>query len=129
MFKAVYYTNYENSPSNILLNKLISAKERGVDIKVVLELGENLDEIKKANRYTCRILKNNNIDVKLHGKNVTTHAKVLIIDSSTVLIGSTNWNYYSLEKNHEANVLIRSKKIASEFEKYFSMIWEESINC
>jgi len=63
------------------------------------------------------------IEIKHDSEEVTTHSKLVIIDGKTVILGSTNWSYYGLEKNHEANVLIRSKEIADYFEKYFDELW------
>jgi phosphatidylserine/phosphatidylglycerophosphate/cardiolipin synthase-like enzyme len=51
---------------------------------------------------------------------------MMIIDSQIVLVGSTNWSHFSLDKNHEANILINSKELAKEYEKYFEEIWKES---
>ncbi|MBL0059862.1 MAG: hypothetical protein IPP35_12385 [Elusimicrobia bacterium] len=40
------------------------------------------------------------------------HAKALVVDGKTVLLGSTNWTSAALEKNVEADVLIRSTSVA-----------------
>jgi len=39
------------------------------------------------------------------------------------MIGSTNWSFYAIEKNHEANILIYSPQMAGEFENYFRQLW------
>jgi len=43
-----------------------------------------------------------------------------------VLIGSTNWSYYSFSKNHESNVIFDDKESAKKFEQYFERVWQES---
>ena len=48
---------------------------------------------------------------------VTTHTKLLIIDGEISVVGSTNWTYSALEKNHEVSVLIRSPEVAREIFK------------
>ncbi|MBI4017764.1 MAG: phospholipase, partial [Candidatus Aenigmarchaeota archaeon] len=67
------------------------------------------------------MLRARGIDARLDGADVTTHAKVLVADDY-VLIGSTNWSFTSFEKNHEANVLVRSRELAEEMEDYFDSL-------
>ncbi len=128
MFEMRYYPNNTNSSENALVQELIKAHERNVSIKVVLEGGEDYlgyDFISKQ-KQACAVLKNAGISVRFDPEGTTTHAKLLIIDSEIVIIGSTNWGEYALEKNYEASVMIVSKSLADDFEKYFNKIWFSS---
>ncbi len=126
MFKSVYYKR-NDSKADTILDDLIKARERGVDVKVILEGGDDYlgEDFLVEQSETCRYLEDNGVDVRFDPAGTTTHAKLIIADDS-VIVGSTNWNYYALEKNHEANVLIRSKDIAGRFEKYFRELWLNS---
>lgn len=119
MFDISYYPDYPDSLVNSLLSDLKEAASRGVDVKVITD--EYLTE-----RPVVRILEESGINIKFDSKAITTHPKLIIIDSQIVIIGSTNWSYHSIEKNHEANVIIHSIPLARQFEGYFQSIWMES---
>ena len=119
MYNVNYYPSYPDSPSNLLIHALGNASERGVGVKIIT------DET-PTEKPVLGILRERGVDIKFDSKDVTTHAKLIIIDSKIVIIGSTNWSYYSIDKNHEANVLINSESLAKEFEGYFGRIWVES---
>lgn len=119
MFDVKYYPDYPDSPGNFLLSSLENASARGVDVRIITD--EYLTE-----KPVVSILRGNGIDIKFDSKEITTHAKLIIIDSKIVIIGSTNWSYHSIDKNHEANVIINSKSLAKQFEGYFGSIWVES---
>lgn len=118
-FKLSYYPKYRNSKENKLVWELIKAKERGVKVRILLDEYPN-----KNSAYS--LLKSRGIDIKYDSKNVTTHAKVIIIDGKIVILGSTNFSYYGLEKNHEANIYIESEEVAKAFRDYFEKLWKNS---
>ena len=47
----------------------------------------------------------------------------MIVEGKIILIGSTNWSYYSFSKNHESNVIFNNKESAKRFENYFEELW------
>jgi len=126
MYQMKYYTSkqYKDSPTNKLIDALIAAKERGIEVKVIID--ESTNENGNAGNDLINLLRENNIIAKFDKPDTTTHAKLVIIDSKIVLVGSSNWSYFTLTKNHETNVLIKSDKVAYEFEDYFENIWKES---
>ena len=104
---------------NQLLNALIKAKERGVDVKIILDQNidfesETKDDVlySNKNQQAYELLKKNNISVYFDTPDIYTHAKTIIIDNETVILGSTNWSKAAFTRNNEANVLIRSKEFA-----------------
>jgi phosphatidylserine/phosphatidylglycerophosphate/cardiolipin synthase-like enzyme len=131
MFEAKYYKNYKDSQANDILGGLINASNRGVDVKVILEGGDSFlgGDFSKDSNATCDYLSKNGIEVRFDPENITTHAKLVVIDRNIVIIGSTNWNYYALEKNHEASVLLHSPEAGRDFYSYFERLWKSSNNC
>jgi len=117
-FEIKYYTKYPESNENILINDLIDAHNRGVDVKIIM------DEYSKENS-AFDYLRENGVPVKYDGKDVTTHAKLIIIDGKIVILGSTNLSYYGLERNREVDVIILAEHIADYFEGYFQEMWEK----
>ena len=122
MFEMGYYDEYPNSPSNLLIKELIHAKKRGVKVEVILEAREGEDQTTERNRYTGKILSKGGVEVIFDSLSTTTHAKVMVVDGQITLLGSTNWTYHALTKNHEVSVLIRSKEVAKEFIDYFNKV-------
>lgn len=129
MFSAHYYDRFKDSPSNILLMDLASAKKRGLDVKVVLEQEEPPKGLSKKKKIypeqherVTAFLKQNNIPYVLDSPSVTTHAKLIIIDEIYTVIGSTNWSYSALSKNNETAVIIKSKEVSRSYLDYFEYI-------
>jgi len=118
MYLFKYYPEYPLSPSNVLLQDLIKAKERGLDVKILLDISDWNEEGTKENRKTGRILSRNGVKVYYDKIDVTTHAKAVVIDSKYTVIGSHNWTYSGLSKNNELSVLIYSEELAKRMEKY-----------
>ena len=114
----LYLTNPYYSDSQIT-SKLIEAKKRGVDVRLVLPLaGEKyINKISIANE----IEKLKEAGVKVYLYPLLLHAKILLTEGE-VFVGSTNLDWMSLYHNWEMNVLIGDPKIVSEFEKkYFDI--------
>ncbi|ODS42314.1 MAG: hypothetical protein MSIBF_03010 [Candidatus Altiarchaeales archaeon IMC4] len=125
MFEVRYYKSRPESSANKILESLVAAKKRGVNVRVVAEGGEAYlgDSFEKGNKAGIDYLVKNGVGVRLDPKNVTTHAKLVVIDGKTVIVGSTNWNYNSLDNNHETDILVNSQKAAQYFGDYFERLW------
>lgn len=120
----------ENSKPNQLVDALIEAKNRGVDVEVILD--QNIDfvqrrhasewgtKIKSAQAY--KRFKEANIRVYYDDPARYTHAKAVIIDKKTIILGSTNWTESAFDKNIETNVLIDSPELAGEISAYLKTI-------
>ena len=59
----------------------------------------------------------------MDSEKVTTHDKLVIIDNSTVFVGSHNWGSSALTKNNEASVMIRGGEAAEYYGDYFEYLW------
>ncbi len=100
-----------------LTEMLISKAEAGVDVRIVLE------SYVKDNQDTFNWLKSSGVKVKWDSKSHTTHDKLIIVDGYIVIIGSHNWSYYALTKNHEASILILDPETGKIEERYFYDVW------
>ncbi|MFQ5834850.1 MAG: phospholipase D-like domain-containing protein [bacterium] len=124
MYTIGYYKKYPESPSNILIRDLIEAKQRGVEVKVILDISDWNQKVTRRNENTGRILSKNGVDVGYDPLPIDTHAKLVIIDGMITILGSTNWTYYSLDRNNEVSLLIKSKEVAQKLSNYFQRIWK-----
>jgi phosphatidylserine/phosphatidylglycerophosphate/cardiolipin synthase-like enzyme len=116
MFEIKWYPDYPDSSMNEILDALIRAKKRGIDVRIVTD--EYLTD-----KPVLTYLEQNGLDIRYDSEETTTHSKLVIIDKKLVMVGSTNWSFYALEKNNEANVLIYSEDLAQQYEEYFRQVW------
>lgn len=99
---------------------LIRAFRRGVDVKVIFEKRE-IDEYSEYWR-----LKNAGVPVRNDTNPYLMHNKIMIVDSEIVVTGSYNWSWSAEERNDENIVIIKSRRVAEEYERIFESIWKKS---
>jgi len=106
----------------------VRAKKRGVDIRIILDVNSWSDDVNKSNRETTLWLLGQGVrNVSFDSFTTTTHSKVLIVDGNSVLLGSTNWSYYSLSKNLEADILLKNTpEVGRAYQKYFEKLWKKT---
>ena len=111
------YSGRSDAQTTRLAEALASARKRGVAVRVILDRieqsqGFNAGEVNASNRVAYEYLRAHDIDVCFAHVSSAMHAKAVIIDSASVLIGSSNWTEAAFEKNIEANALIQSREFA-----------------
>lgn len=109
----------EDTDVKKLLDALVSAKKRGVKVKVILEYHSSLDFTPKGLRYyTYHYLKDNGIEVHFDkSPNRCLHAKTVVIDRELVITGSSNWSEAAFKSSYETNLLVRCRPLALEILK------------
>jgi phosphatidylserine/phosphatidylglycerophosphate/cardiolipin synthase-like enzyme len=125
VFVAMY--DFTSKP---LAEALVGAKQRGVDVRVVLDRTET-ERIKKYARYAD--LRHGKIPVRLMtlGKNandqdIRFHHKFMVVDREVVATGSFNWTSQADAENYENEVVIASKKLAADFRAEFERCWQKA---
>ncbi len=107
-------------PVNVFIKKLIEAKERGVKVKVILDESRLFTETKKPiNQLAYGALKKGGVDVSYDSPEQITHTKLVVVDEYITILGSHNWSLMALQENNESSVLVKSRKIASEYLKSY----------
>ncbi len=128
MYRASYYPSYTHSLANDILNALIAAAGRGVEVRVFLDDCAFYPESAQANREAARYLADRGIKVRFDDPSATTHAKLVIIDDRDVVLGSTNWNYYSLVRNNETDIAaLGIPALAAAYERFFTYLWSRGL--
>ena len=122
MFEFKFYENEKNDARKIL-DALISARQRNISIRILLDSSDWNKEIGKENNQTIAYLKNAGIDAKLDNPKRTLHAKLIIIDDK-VFVGSHNLVFSALERNNEASILIENSEIVQQYKNYFEWLWK-----
>ncbi len=107
-------------PVRVLLDSLVNAHKRGVDVKVLYE--KNIT----TNKYAAEYLENGGVQVKGDSSNLFLHTKLVVIDGKTVYVGSHNWSPYAMEKNNEYGVIIFNSTLGAFFYRYFQSLWNDA---
>ena len=120
----------ENLKADQLVSSLIEAKQRGVDVEVILDQNVDFVQRRSKSEWEAKVksmraykrLKEAGVKARYDEPVRYTHAKAIIIDERIVILGSTNWTESSLNKSNEINVLIKSKSLADEVLSYIKAI-------
>jgi len=101
---------------------LVRAKQRGVDVKVIVEK----TQVSKYSEY-WKLMKNN-ITVLNDSNPDYMHDKFVIIDGQIVATGSYNWTKHATYYNNENLLIIWSKELAEKYEREFEKIFNKAIS-
>ncbi|MFH1314529.1 MAG: phospholipase D-like domain-containing protein [Candidatus Eisenbacteria bacterium] len=111
------------SLTNVLLADLISAEARGVEVKLVIDMGWQGRPPETKLDFLERLQAGGG-DVYEDSPDVTTHAKIAIVDDDFVVIGSTNWSYHAFEENNETAVIIESPELNTHYAAYIKAVMD-----
>ncbi|MDP8214143.1 MAG: phospholipase D-like domain-containing protein [Candidatus Euphemobacter frigidus] len=126
MYGMKYYTGkrYADSKTNRLINALIAARKRGVDVKVMLDRSDYNKILNKINTATRKHLEAGGVEVRYDPEKITTHAKLVIADGHA-MVGSANWGYLAMDVRNECSLITSEPAAVSFFEDYFTKLWKE----
>jgi len=101
-----------------LAKELINAKNRGVEIKIIL------DATAARNRYSVhKLLREEGIAVKVEDFGGKMHMKSIIIDDKYIVSGSMNLTKAGNSKNDENTLVIKNSYLAKQYKRYFLELW------
>lgn len=103
-----------------LQNDLVSAKNRGVSVKVLLEKDVD-DNLQRVNS-----LKSQGIDAAVDSSSKTLHLKLVLSDNRYILLGSTNLSYSSFQYNNEVNLFVDDIELAKRYYEYANNILSDN---
>lgn len=126
MYDMKYYDYNPTTEEMLLFNALLNAAARGVDVYVVLEQSDWNSDVNADNEESGAVLSSYGVNVRYDARTVTTHCKMMVIDSVKTLVGSTNWSMSAVSSNNEANVIMTGREISLEFLDYFDTLWRNS---
>jgi HKD family nuclease len=119
-----------DSKPNQLINELIAAKNRGIEVEVILDQNVDFVQRRHAGDWESQIkstraykrLKDAGIKVNYDEPARYAHAKTVIIDKKIVILGSTNWTESAFDNSIETDVLVNSQELAGEILAYLKTI-------
>ena len=119
LFKA---TNHSNNGPRIVVDELIKAAARGVEVTVVLEKSGYDEGLNEKNTGAAERLRRHQIRVLYDSPARTNHVKAVIIDATYTFVGSHNFTYSAFSRNHELSLLVRDREMAARLIAYIEGI-------
>ena len=104
-----------NNPVKLLLNDLVEAEERGVQVRIYLNTkfpDVSYEELVGKDEF--KMLKEAGCALYFIPQGRKLHDKVVIVDRRYVVEGSMNWSIVALRNNFESATLIDSPNLAKE---------------
>lgn len=105
-----------------LVHALADAATRGVMVRVLLENSDFNTGLNELNERTADFLKANGVSIRFDAPDVVTHAKLLLVDDRA-LVGTNNWGYGGLVRDHEAGVMTSHIAAVQSLSTYFDAQW------
>lgn len=119
IFVVMFLVRYSGASNDVVLNlvnKIISAQEREIDIEIFLDSNIK-DGNTPTNKPAYEQLKRNEVNVKLNRSRKWYHTKLIIIDNKIIYTGSHNWTANAFYQNEEASIRIVSEEMAEYIKK------------
>ncbi|MFH1037756.1 MAG: phospholipase D-like domain-containing protein [PVC group bacterium] len=112
-----------SDPVTTILNDLIAAKRRGVDVKVVVENPRGSSgDLYRNNEEAIGYLQAGGVEAAFNEPNKQVHDKFVLIDGETLLLGNHNWSRQALTVNREVSALVRAYPADPAFIRHFANI-------
>jgi len=117
-------SHQQNSKVQKLGAGIYNAKNRGVNVSVILNRESPIRSLTKINRVTSENLIKFGCDVRMIKTVSILHTKMWVIDGQYIFIGSHNISGRALSINEEVSVKIESKLMAKYMLIYFNNLWQ-----
>jgi len=116
--KSSLYVENEEMSDTAVVNALVTAEKRGVNVEVVMTEQSEWD----AN-FT--ILRSAGIGVRTYAANALLyiHAKMILVDGTSALVGSQNFSNASLDNNRELGITVIAPSILNSLFTSFQNDW------
>ena len=105
---------------NRVVEALISAKQRGVDVRLIS------DALNASSKYSkIKVLRANGIPVKIENYAGKMHSKTMIADDKYSIIGSMNYSKSGENKNDENTIVLQNADAAKYLKRFFLYQWDK----
>ena len=108
--KSAWLANPYFAPGRKMRDALCRAAERGVDVTLLLGVGQFMIQDAVARSFYPKLLEHG---VKIYEYQKTQlHGKVAVVDDAWATVGSSNYDGFSLFVNQEANIVVKDSSFA-----------------
>lgn len=119
--KSVHVLVYSMTDS-VLMDALVRASGRGVDVKVVLDKSQSEGNSSLAS-VLIEKLGEKRVQIRSGKGRGIMHHKMAIYDGLTVTLGSFNWTANARDNNWENLIVLRDARLAESCEREFQRVW------
>ena len=110
----------------VILDHIAEAVERGVEVKVLCGGKHGISECDIMDTFaSLRTLRRLGVKVRKQ-KNLRVHAKLLIVDSREVLVGSMNIDRSAFDLRRELGITTDHPPVVERLEEVFTSDWKQS---
>jgi len=121
---AFYFSDRPDSQLTAVLDALASRARAGIKVRILVDhtfLRDNqtdVDWLRKVPGINVLVLP---VDTLTGG---VLHAKYMVVDDTSVFVGSQNWDWRALEEIHEIGAYIHNARFAETFAAVFDFEWQ-----
>ncbi|CAN5356269.1 cardiolipin synthase ClsB [soil metagenome] len=117
--KSAFLANPYFAPGKKLRRALESAAERGVEVTLLLGVGQFRLQDAIAHSFYPKLLEHG-VKIVEYGK-TQLHGKVAVIDDVWATVGSSNYDGFSLFVNQEANIVVKDAEFAKSLRSHIEL--------
>jgi phosphatidylserine/phosphatidylglycerophosphate/cardiolipin synthase-like enzyme len=112
-------------PTRALIDSLIAAHGRGVEVRVLMDQDREEDPYRSAiiNAPAKQLFDQAGVACRFDPADKLLHSKFVIVDGERVIVGSHNWSAGSYFLYDDLSVVIESREIARQFGERFTRLW------
>jgi len=123
---SIYITTAYFNPNSTILDSLLEAAERGINIQIMVPGRHSDQEVARiAADDSFQPLLDAGVHLWYYQKTML-HSKIITIDEIVSCVGSANFNHRSMLKDDEVNVVIIDKDVAGTLNDHFMEDLENS---
>lgn len=113
---------------NAAVDGLIQAKQRGLDVRVILDQDPEGDVTESGviNQPAFEILTKSGVLVRYDSRERMTHSKLIVVDGRYTVLGSHNLTAGSTFTYDDTSVCLESVGLAAKFQETFNSFWQGS---
>jgi len=125
---AFYIADKPGSSLSPVLDALVAKAHAGIKVRILVD-----QTFLKDNQASIdRLRKEAGIDIHVLPVSTLTggvlHAKYMVIDNTSVFVGSQNWDWRALDQIHEIGARITNTRFAQTFDATFDFDWQLADN-
>ena len=105
---------------------MIEKSRLGLDVRVLISKSENYGHIPVTNVYAIRYMKEGKIQVRHLRNDRLCHAKIIIVDDNTVIIGSHNLGVRSCHNNFEISFMCKDSYTVGQMIGVYQAVWDDA---
>ena len=121
----LWITHAYFAPNDELLDAMVNAAERGVDVRVILPAFTDSKIVLNATQATYTRLLEAGVQV-YELQDALLHAKSVVIDGAVSIVGSADLDMRSFVHNDEVNAIVISRDFGQRMEEVFQKDQRES---